>query len=158
MSKANSSKGVFINNLMVLGCCLLITGLSYSANVWSAVRLDLLKDDQADVIELMRLETAQALRQHTDLTSAATNSTMYSAQLNQLAGNNIPALKALYGVGHKITAEVQMGDQTLKYINGSQVPLGLSKKSAPLLLISIDGICVTLSDKDKPYELCLNTR
>lgn len=100
--------------------------------------------DRQQVHELMRLETEQLLQR----SSVANSKTSESPQTNLLR------LKAIYGVGKRVLAEVHWNGQDYLYLKGQTWPLG-NGSSAPLRLIEMTGRCITLAQKDQTHQLCV---
>ena len=101
--------------------------------------------DQMQVLELMRQETEKLLRPvaKTPLVAApALVDTLY--------------LKAVYGVGKRLLAEVHWNGQDYLYLKGQAWPLGHTQQQA-LRLVQMSGRCITVAQQEKHHQLCVNT-
>lgn len=100
--------------------------------------------DQQQVHELMRLETEQLLQRSSGVSPKASE----SLQTNSLR------LKAIYGVGKRVLAEVDWNGRDYLYLKGQTWPLGHSSASA-LRLIEMAGRCITLAQHEQTHRLCV---
>ncbi len=124
----------------VLLCVLvqsLVGGVTHAAN---AVDLAL---DQKRVLELMRQETEKLMPSGVDSVGVTTR------------GTDSLYLKAMYGVGKRLLAEVHWNGQDYVYLNGHTWPLGQAQKS--LRLIRMAGRCITLGLQETQHQLCVRT-
>ena len=130
---------------------LVLTMLCFSP-AGRASEVDELASDQISVRELMRLETALALKRHrTDAGSRPSGATEPRHEaLGELASTK---LLAIYGVGRKLMAEVQVGGQTLLFVRGRPEAVGPGRKHA-MRLVDISGRCVELTMQGRRQSLC----
>ena len=107
--------------------------------------------DQMSVRELMRLDTALALRQlRGGLQGAGKPDNMppvsHSGKLKLLA---------LYGVGKRLVAEVMVGGERHVYLRDRALPVGVKPHPSTYLLRGISGSCVQLEREGEAHTLCL---
>lgn len=100
--------------------------------------------DRQHVYELMRLETEQLLQPKPTSQSKA----LKTEPTDQLR------LKAMYGVGKRVLAEVQWNGRDYIYLKGQTWPLG-NTSSNTLRLLSMAGRCITLAHQDQTHQLCV---
>ena len=101
--------------------------------------------DQTQVLDLMRQETEKLLGPPV----AHSPSTEKTIQAESLY------LKALYGVGKRVLAEVHWNGHEYLYLKGQAWPLGNTKQKA-LRLIEMAGRCITLAQGEQTHHLCVN--
>lgn len=125
-----------------------------------ANEIDELAADQMSVRELMRLETEQTLQR---LRAAAgggqqrTTSTV-SNDLGELSADGAAArLVAIYGVGRKLMAEVQVDGRRLLFMRGRPEAVGPGRRHA-MRLLSISERCVELALEQRRESLCVPMR
>ena len=70
-----------------------------------------------------------------------------------LAGQ--PRLVAMYGVGSRLMAEVQVGGRAFLYVRGQALPVGHGGDSPVYRLREMNGACVRLERGALQYALCL---
>jgi hypothetical protein len=115
-----------------------------------------LATEQMSVRELMHLETAHALddarrnpRKDNALGSPADRADRH-------AQGGVLKLVAIYGVGKKLLAEVQVGQQPHMYVHGRALPIGVKAgDTSAYMLRGISGSCVQLERKSESRILCL---
>ncbi len=101
--------------------------------------------DQMQVLELMRQETEKLLRPVAKAPPAVAPpvvDTLY--------------LKAVYGVGKRLLAEVHWNGQDYLYLKGQTWPLGHAQQKN-LRLVKMAGRCITLAQQETQHHLCVNT-
>ena len=106
--------------------------------------------DQMSVRELMRLDTALALRQLRNSLDAGTPDTVLP-----VAHSGKLKLLALYGVGKRLVAEVMIGGDRHVYMRDRSLPIGVKPHPSVYQLRGISGSCVHLERKDEAHTLCL---
>lgn len=138
---------------------LALVAASGSARLGWSHSVDDLVAEQVAVRQLMELETAQALQR---LNAAGARTSFRSPKATQgtdaqdLNGQSKPRLVAIYGVGPKLMAEIQIDDRTLLFMRGRAKPVGPGK-SHPLRLVSITPPCVQLKWKEQQESLCASS-
>lgn len=106
--------------------------------------------DQMSVRELMRLDTALALRQlRSSLDTGTAGTALPVAHSGKLK------LLALYGVGKRLVAEVMIGGDRHVYMRDRSLPIGVKPHPSVYQLRGISGSCVHLERKDEAHTLCL---
>jgi hypothetical protein len=111
--------------------------------------------DQMSVRELMRLDTALALEQSRDKLRKEGPSRHTAQRRNGLAHSGALELVAIYGVGKKLLAEVNIGTQPHIYLRGQSLPVGARDSASAYLLRGISGSCVHLERQEEAHTLCL---
>lgn len=139
----------------------LLAGLSmalamcFSTSVHAVPRIDGLSADQMSVYELMRLDTEQALMLVRSRTVSSGTPDAHSTQRSRRSMTGEPLLKAIYGVGNQLMAEVVVDDITYFYRHGQALPTGVAPGDDVLLLQKISARCVDLGNADRSHHLCL---
>lgn len=118
--------------VVVLGCW----GAAQSANSEQTL-------DQLRVVELMRQETEKLLQPQPSKSSGP------SAQ----TPDEMPHLRAIYGVGQRLLAEVHWQGQDYLYLKGQAWPLGHTKNQ--LRLVKLAGRCITLAHQEQTHHVCI---
>lgn len=116
--------------------------------------------DQMTVRELMQIDAAQALEQNRARRAGrASVSTLQegTAVVALPQSTARPALKAIYGVGQRLLAEVQWQGRTYVYLKGHALPVGRKAEKNIYALRSIAARCVILRRDDAEIELCLDS-
>lgn len=111
--------------------------------------------DQMSVRELMRLETRLAIEQVKDRIKKHGSGQGGSIDELGLAHGNRLQLVAIYGVGKKLLAEVNIGGRPHVYIHGRALAVGAKADPSAFVLRGISGSCVQLERKDEAHTLCL---
>lgn len=111
--------------------------------------------DQMSVRELMRLDTALALEQSRNKLRKAGSSPQAGHRRGGIAHSGALELVAIYGVGKKLLAEVNIGAQPHIYLRGQSLPVGAQAGAAVYLLKGISGSCVHLERQEETHTLCL---
>jgi hypothetical protein len=111
--------------------------------------------DQMSVRELMRLDAALALEQSRERLRKADASSQPAHRRGGLAHSGALELVAIYGVGKKLLAEVNIGARPHVYVRGQALPVGVRAGASPYLLRGISGSCVHLERQDEAHTLCL---
>ncbi|HUH86637.1 MAG TPA: hypothetical protein VL003_01120 [Pusillimonas sp.] len=126
--------------------------LCCSAGAW-ATEIDELSADQVSVRELMRLETEQALRRLRtgERAPASGNGLHGSAQIAAVGA--AARLVAIYGVGSKLMAEVQVDGRRLLFIRGRPEAVGPGRTHA-MRLLGITERCIEVSVNEQREFLC----
>lgn len=126
-----------------------------AGSAWASGELDELLADQVSVRELMRLETAQALQRARGSNGygAATGSSAMAGLPVRKAGAGVMRLVAIYGVGRKLMAEVQVDGQTLLFMRGRLQAVGLGK-AHEMRLLGMNSRCVELALGERRESLC----
>lgn len=114
--------------------------------------------DQMSVRELMRLESAFAVKQAQARVAKASPSGLPPETGEQLARSGRLQLVAIYGVGKKLMAEVVIDHQNHLYLRGRASAVGVKPSSSAYLLRGISGSCVQLERADEAHTLCLQPR
>jgi hypothetical protein len=118
--------------------------------------LDDLAADQMSVRELMRLDTALALRQAKTALYARNKNGPDLDTHRSMAQSGALKLLAIYGVGKKLLAEVTVGQQPYLYMRGRVLPVGIDSSDTAFRLRGISGSCVQLERKSESHTLCLH--
>lgn len=64
-------------------------------------------------------------------------------------------LHAMYGVGSRVLAEVNVNGNTYLYLKGQTWPVGDDSGASQLRLLSMSSRCVLLAHKEAKHNLCL---
>lgn len=117
--------------------------IAATASVLVPDAADDLADMQTSVRQLMLLETHHALMRSKGGTSSGPGSSSrpQSASSSTREG---PHLRAIYGVGQRLLAEVAIGSETLIFLKGHPVPMGYKAGAAPYRLTDWDKHCIQL--------------
>lgn len=117
---------------------------------------DGLAADQVSVRELMRLETAYALK----LARARVDVPMQTDMVKRPSApmNGKPTLTAIYGVGRHLMAEVVIDQERLLYRRGQVLPVGVAAGDTVFLLQEISASCITLQRAQESQRLCLTVK
>lgn len=118
--------------VLVLGCW----GTAQSTNSEQTL-------DQLRVVELMRQETEKLLQPHPSKSPGP------SAQ----TPDETPHLRAIYGVGQRLLAEVHWQGQDYLYLKGQAWPLGHTQNQ--LRLVKLAGRCITLAHQEQTHHVCI---
>lgn len=65
------------------------------------------------------------------------------------------ALKAMYGVGQNILAEVSFNGSSYLYLRGQVWPIGDETGKSQLRLLSMSSRCILLAHKEQQHNLCV---
>lgn len=101
--------------------------------------------DQTQVLDLMRQETEKLLGPPV-VHNSSTKSAIKTESLY---------LKALYGVGKRVLAEVHWNGHEYLYLKGQAWPLGHTKQKT-LRLVKMADRCITLAQEEQSHHLCVN--
>ncbi len=103
------------------------------------------------VRELLRRDLQEALR------PAPARGGVPAARASQPADASAaqPRLVAMYGVGRRLMAEVQVGGRAFLYVRGQALPVGHAGDSAVYRLREMNGACVRLERGAQRHALCL---
>lgn len=107
------------------------------------------------VRELLQLDTAEALRRARD--QAPERSVSTTAGAPSVAAAPVLSLLAIYGVGHRLLAEVRLGNDRLVYLKGQSLPVGANRSLPEHVprLVAIDGTCVRMTHQAREHTVCL---
>lgn len=111
--------------------------------------------DQMSVRELMRLDTALAVEQSRSKLRKVSPSPQVGHRRGGIAQSGALELVAIYGVGKKLLAEVNIGSQPHIYLRGQSLPVGAQAGAAVYVLKGISGSCVHLERQEETHTLCL---
>ncbi len=114
-----------------------------------AVASDELAHIQSSVRQLMLLETHHALMRSRGGASSGPISSLRPESLSGAVREG-PQLRAIYGVGQRLLAEVAMGADTLVFMKGHPVPMGYKPGAAPYRLAGWDKHCIRLEPVMRP--------
>ncbi len=103
------------------------------------------------VRELLRRDIQQALRPQTSRGGPLPSHTLPQGA----APGARPRLVAMYGVGHRLMAEVQVGTRGYLYVRGQALPIGHAGDASVYRLRSMNGACVRLERGEDRHSLCL---
>lgn len=131
--------------VMLSGMCL--TPMAIGAN-----EEDGLASEQAQVRELMRLETGQLLVRARHGRSDTADSLV---PRKAVAMQGTPVLAAIYGVDRSLLAEVDLDGQRFLYQRGQALPVGVAPGDDVYILQDMTSSCVRLSRADASHSLCL---
>lgn len=119
-----------------------------------AHEVDELASDQISVRELMRLETAQALKRlRPEGASHAGTSRIKHAGSSPDQGFSAARLVAIYGVGTRLMAELDVDGQILLFMRGRPEAVGPGRKHA-MRLVDMTSRCVEVSMGGQRESLC----
>ncbi|MFA5521612.1 MAG: hypothetical protein WCY98_05240 [Castellaniella sp.] len=112
--------------------------------------------DQASVLELMRLETAQALDQalagrHPQGIGPASAEPVSGAAV----ASTLPVLLSIHGVGASLRADVIFRSRRFRYHAGQPQASGPQSRAGLPLLVGIDAGCLELAAEHGSERLCL---
>ena len=112
--------------------------------------------DQATVLELMRLETGQAL-DHALAGRQPQGIAAVSADLSSAApvSSTLPVLLSIHGVGASLQADVMFRSRRYRYHAGQPQASGSGSQAGLPLLVGIDAGCVELAGEHGTERLCL---
>lgn len=113
--------------------------------------------DQATVLELMRLETAQALDhalagRHPQGSGPVSAESVSSAAA---ASSTLPVLLSIHGVGASLRADVIFRSRRFRYHAGKPQASGPQSRAGLPLLVGIDAGCLELAAENGSERLCL---
>ena len=132
----------------------LLLGAMHCAGVALANDVDDLAADQISVRELMRLETAEALKRlRAQNNPSGSTPTAYRLDSQTNGKPTEAALVAIYGVGRKLMAQVLVDGQTLLFMRGRPEAVGPGKAHA-MRLVDITERCVEIALGDQRESLC----
>lgn len=131
---------------------MLVPAAGYAASVAFASDVSA---DQMSVRELMQLETKLAIEQVKDRIKKQGANQGDSIDALGLAHSSRLQLMAIYGVGKKLLAEVNIGGRPHVYIHGRALAVGTKADPSAFVLRGISGSCVQLERKDEAHTLCL---
>lgn len=120
--------------------------------------------EQQSVRELMRLESALALRAARERLNAAQADEnkpglMSGGRRIEISSSaDEPELRAIYGVGTRMLAEVRHAGRLWVYLAGRPFPVGATSGTSLYLLQDIRDGCVSLARGNTRRVLCLNGR
>src|SRR5690606_30358631 len=113
-------------------------------------------EDQLSVRELMRREAIQAgassIAGFAGMQGAG-DSEVVPVISTQTSG---PRLVAIYGTGHRLLAQVDIGGNHYLYMQGQPQAMGRRNPEVTYVLDSISKSCVRLLDAETPHTLCLH--
>lgn len=126
-----------------------------AGHAWASSGLDELLADQVSVRELMRLETAQVLHRVRNMPGYGPNRDSRARAGHPAAqmGTGAMRLVAIYGVGRKLMAEVQIDGQSLLFMRGRLQAIGPGK-AHEMRLLSMNSRCVELALGERRESLC----
>lgn len=107
------------------------------------------------VRELLQLDTAEALRRARD--QAPERSVATRVGVPSMAEAPALSLLAIYGVGHRLLAEIRLGNDRLVYLKGQPLPVGANRSLPEHVprLVAIDGTCVRMTHQAREHTVCL---
>jgi hypothetical protein len=116
--------------------------------------------ETATVQELLRLDTQSALRQAMARLGvpagvADGNRAVPTSQPRTHARPDRVQLKAIYGVGKRLAADVEINGELFRYRRPGAVRGGAAAKGS-YLLVSIDGSCVHMKKAGAARTVCLS--
>lgn len=137
-------------------CCLATATATATA---TANEVDELAIDQISVRELMRLETEQTLQRLRVAKGGGglrENRGLPGVDGLPSSGAAATRLVAIYGVGRKLMAEVQVDGRRLLFMRGRPQAVGPGRDHA-MRLLSLTERCVELALNDRRESLCAPT-
>lgn len=127
--------------------------------VWVPVnalpQIEGLDNDQISVRELMQLDTGHALQLARERSGGTGQSAVvhHKRTVRKMSGE--PRLKAIYGVGQQLMAEVAFDQVIYLYRHGQALPVGVAAGEDVYLLENITSSCVDLRTSETSHHLCL---